>query len=172
MRTRRLIVAALLFTMAAATAAVAAPTGTATAAVVTPRAAPTAGPCHWLSGAFGDKSNCDGILPMSECLGRAGGQVLKDTEHLGTHALIKLWYSERCLTVWAENEPGADYNGTEDPCYVRLQRNSDGQKYYTGIGDPGGWSPTLMLFDDRVTSHAYGYCKYGGRVYEKRTIDW
>ena len=155
--------------------------GTAVAVAIAPGAAHAAnGPCKWTS--FGNASNCDGNAPVfskyPQCYddARVAGNTLSQqrnlyTKMLDSNVFIQLMYSPSCATAWAEM---SSYNSlpSGSVCYVKVQRNSDGERFAANYLEPDV-AVTAQVYDQDVTAYAWGYCRYpSGRVVTAATASW
>lgn len=129
-----------------------------------PAAAEAAPPCRWE--VRGDRSNCDGLTFQytEEVLGCTDWRVVDDVV-LGGRVHVELFYSRTCRAVaagmWPAQEPPPGSS-----CYVKVERNSDGQAYRASMN-----TRTQVLYDADVTSYAWGHCEWGsgGPVYRGGT---
>jgi hypothetical protein len=138
------------------------------AGVATPASA--AVDCTWY--VFGSSSNCDN-LPAAEC---SEWEDVR-TRTIGPGIVVTLWYSLPCRTVVGEISATIGDLYT-DNCYVKVERNYDREILRQGVEQQSRfpnfyWALTNMLYDARVSSFAWGYCRLSnGAVYSGATESW
>lgn len=144
-------------------------------------------PCEWASGQSGTSSGCDGlpfIYTMTDhCAGfvvypyeaiiRGPGGVALARVAIGYYrgAKTAAFPSGDCRVAFAEIDMYSPYAS----CYVKVQRNSDGQAYYVG----GEYSDlytkamyTAVVYDANVSSYAWGHCEYNSSPYSAGTSSY